>query len=55
MFFLLVAHDAQFQMLVPTMIGAIQLLQLALGAVSTTKGNTKGLPRTSLHLFNYYK
>ena len=37
MLFLIVAHAAQSQILVPTMIGAMQLLQLALGPVSTTK------------------
>ena len=30
------------------MIGAMQLLQLALGPMSTTKGNTKGFTRTLL-------
>ena len=48
MLFLIVAHAAQSQILVPTMIGAMQLLQLALGPMSTTKGNTKGFTRTLL-------
>ena len=52
MLFLIVAHAAQSQILVPTMIGAMQLLQLALGPMSTTKGNTKGFTRTLLHIFS---
>ena len=51
MFFLLVAHAAQSQMLVPTMNGAKQLLHVALGPVPTTKGSTKGFTRTLLHIF----